>query len=884
MNSSSAQGRFRGQIHLLLAGVAYLAVMQPVGAETASAEITDQDTTVSSAGDRPLNGNSNGNGSGSGNIGSVPYLGEIDLPPTTVEAWTQEASRYELAQSSVSQIIGVEVQETETGIEILLETADGQLAVPVTTTIENALIADIPNAALNLSGENEFQATAPAPGIAQVAVVSLSDRRDSVAITGIEGPPAADIRTIGQGLVLSVTPGVASGTTAEAIAPLRILVTAQRTEEDVQDVPISISVLTGQQVEDSNIDTFRGAADRVPNYTVFDATGSRFFDYYSIRGLSNFNFSSRDAVGFFIDDVPYDYGGFITQDLTDVERIEVLRGPQSTLYGRSSQAGAINVITRRPTNTFEFKGALSYGSFNNLQTQASVSGPAIEDQLFLRLSGSYGVRDGYYENTFLDDSIDDEWGGNIRGQVLWTPSEEWEILLNAAYDGYTSDGLILASVDSDPFEQDQDLNGIGNLDTNTQSLRVAYNGPNLRVTSITTRRYSKQDLESDLDQSILSAGSFTNKFTSTVFSQELRLQSPETAEQLKWLAGAYYESRSFNTDADGFNFGPDATALFGDFGVPGGASLRFADIDEDLFAVFGQVSYDLTDDLTVTAGLRYETITSTLDSFERIFSTPGLPDQVLVEFNDVEESGDVWLPRATIEYRFSPEVMVYGSIARGYRPGGVNFRPDNEDTLSFEAERSWNFEVGLKSSWLDNRLGLNLAVFHNPVENYQVISSDPISFLPTGIVNADVSITGFEVEARATPFEGFDITAGFGLADANFTDYPGRSDFDGNAVPFAPEFTYNLGLQYRSPIGIFGRVELSGLGTTFYDEANTVQQDPYALVNARLGYESDHYGIYVFANNIFDTEYLTFASPFGDSALGLYGVPATVGVQFRAKF
>ena|GEM_PF-69160 len=877
------------QKSLLLTGIAWLFVMQPVAAEVREQGSSNEkiflppgdesrfftiaccllpvpylqgrETLLS---DRPLDTD-------------IPYLSEIEPPLSTVDAWT------ELAQSKVLQIMGVQLNVTDTGIEIFLNTTEGQLPVPTTSVVSNTLIADIPDTVLSLPEGGEFQAVDPAAGIALVTVSNLLEEGVRVSIIGVDAPPIANIRTTEQQLVLSVTPGVES--TAEVEEDIiEIIVTAQRTEEDVQDVPISITVLTDQQIEDADIDRFRSVADNTPNYTVFDATGGRFFDYYSIRGLSNFNFSSRDAVGFFIDDVPYDYGGFLNQNLTDIERVEVLRGPQNTLYGRSAQAGAINVITRRPSNQFEFNGTASYSSFENFESQASISGPIIEDQLFLRLSGSYGSRSGYYENTFLNNDVDGESGGNVRGKVLWTPTEDWEILFNASYDDYNGDGVVLALIDSEPFELAQDINGFADLTTNTQSLRIAYNSSQLRFTSITARRYSNQNLASDLDQSVLNTGQFTNEFTSTVFSQELRLQSTETAEQLQWLVGAYYEFRSFNTERDGFTFGADAPLVFGAFGIPGGASLRFADIDENLFAVFGQASYQLTDALTVTAGLRYETITSTLDSFERIFSIPGFPDQTLVAFNDVDESGDILLPRAAIEYRFNPDVMLYGSIARGYRPGGVNFRPEDENTLTFAAERSWNFEIGLKSSWLDDRLGVNLAAFHNPVNDYQVIFFDPISTLPVGIVNADASITGFEIEARATLLDGFDITASFGLADANFTNYPNRPDFDGNALPFAPEFTYNLGLQYRSPSGIFGRVELAGLGATFYDEANTVSQDPYAIVNARLGYEAKHYGIYLFANNLFDTEYLTFASPVIGNTVGLYGVPATFGVQFRVKF
>ncbi|MEM9218017.1 MAG: TonB-dependent receptor [Cyanobacteria bacterium P01_F01_bin.150] len=844
---------------VLLTGITWLMMMQPVAAEIA---VQGGDAL----GDRPSNPD-------------LSYPNDIE-PPLAPE----KPGIAELAQLTAVEIVGVQITVAETGINIILDTPGGQLTAPTTSVIDNTLMADIPNAVLRLPEGEAFQVADPAEGIALVTVSGLTEASVRVTITGVEAPPMANVSTTAQRLVLSTTLD-GTGTAEAAADALRIIVTAQRTEEDVQDVPISITVLTDQDIEDANIDTFRGIADNTPNYTVFDATGSRFFDFYSVRGLSNFNFGSRDAVGFFIDDVPYDYGSFLSQNLVDLERVEVLRGPQNTLYGRSSQAGVVNVITRRPTDQFEFNGVASYGSFENFESQASVSGPIVEDQLGFRLSGSYGSRSGYYQNTFLNDDVDDESGGNVRGQVVWTPSDNWEVLLNASYDDYFTDGTAFSPLDSDPFEIAQDINGFNDTSGNAQSLRVNYSGADLRVTSITARRFSTQDFLSDLDPTPLNTGVFTSEIDNRVFSQEIRLQSPETSEQLQWLAGAYYENRSFNVAGEGLNFAEEAPLFFGDFGIPGSTLLRDSDVDEELFAGFGQVSYQLTDALTLTAGVRYETITSTLDSLEQTLSIPGFPEQTLLSANDAEQSGDIVLPRATLEYRFSPDVMVYGSIARGYKPGGVNNFADAAETITFNPERSWNFELGLKSSWLDDRLGVNMALFHNPVDDFQVRAFDPFTTAVTGITNADASITGFELEARATPLDGFDITAGFGLADANFTDYPDRPDLDGNALPYAPEFTYNVGLQYRSPTGILGRVEVAGVGTTFFDDANTLRQDPYAIVNARLGYEFDNYGFYLFANNLFDTEYTTFQSfnP-GGVTFGFFGVPATVGMQFKARF
>ena len=665
---------------------------------------------------------------------------------------------------------------------------------------------------------------------------------------------------------------------------LRIVVTAEKTPEAVQDIPISITVFEQQDIEDAGIRDFEDAARNTPNFSVFDGAGSRYFYNYSIRGLGNNNFLARDAVSFYVDDVPYDYGGFIGLDLYDLERIEVLRGPQSTLYGRSAFSGVVNVITQKPTNEYEFGTAARYGNFDDFEVQGNVSGPLVPDTLFFRLSGTYGARDGYIDNTFLDDDLADSSGGNGRLQLRWTPSDAWEVDLTGAFSDYDEDGIPLVTIDDDPFTVDSNEGGFAKLNTNSQSLRIAYTQPEFRVTSVSARRFSRANQAADVDGGPIDLGVFSSDFDSTVFTQEIRLQSPAAAERFQWTTGGYFESRQFDTQDDGLTFGDDAAAIFG---FPGGTTdLRSSDSDERFWAIFGQASYDVTAALTLTGGLRYENYRSELNSLTELFAIPGLPAQPLAEFNDVTESGDIFLPRVAAEYRINPDVMVYGSIARGYRPGGVNYRASNEDTLTFDSEVGWNFEVGAKSTWLDDRLGVNLSVFHNIVDNYQVQIPGPL-IVTNEIANADARITGVELEARATPIEGLNIIAGVGYLDAEFSDFTNEftgENFTNNTLPLAPEFTYNLALQYRSPEGLFGRVGVQGTGQTFFDEANDFKQAAYAVVNARLGYEWDNTGVYFFANNIFDKEYLTQGADIGTGQVGQYGSPATFGIQVNSQF
>ncbi|MEM8807168.1 MAG: TonB-dependent receptor, partial [Cyanobacteria bacterium P01_G01_bin.38] len=781
-----------------------------------------------------------------------------------------------ISQATPAEIVDVQIIEFEDGIDVILETSEGQLSQPVTSAEGNTFTADIPNAVL--AGDT-FQAENPAAGFALVEVAQLDDQLVRISIVGTEILPDTDIAITQQGLTLSAFDTVAGepgalGEPADAEA-IRILVTAEKQPDDIQDIPISITALTAEEIEDSDITSLEQIAGATPNFTAY--TPGRNFILYSVRGLSNFNFLSRDPVAFYIDDVPYDYTGFLDLELTDLERVEVLRGPQSTLYGRNAEAGVVNIVTRRPTNVPEYGFTSAIGNFSSPDLRASASGPLITDKLFYRLSGDFKQRDGFLVNTVTDEDVDFESGGGGRAQLLWAPSENWEVLLNASIDSYRDGTPPISRPDlgQDPSETDINAIGFNNLDTDSQSLRVAYENPSLRFTSITARRFSDQEFENDSDGTSLDQLEQFVSIDSTVFSQEFRLQSPNDEGAFSWLAGAYYEHRDFNVNEEGFRIGAD-------FGGPS-ESVTQAEINEDTYAVFGQASYRPFDDLTFTAGLRYEFFDSTLDNSE----TSSLLG--VATFDDESNDGDELIPRVAVEYQISPNVMAYGSISRGYRAQGVNFRATVPEQLFFDAEKSWNYEVGLRSSWLNDRLIANLTLFHNPITDYQVPSTDPATGLFGFVDNAGVTINGLEAELRARPIDGLDLIAGFGLLDAEYTDYedPILGNFDGNTLPYSPEYTFNLAAQYRSLDGIFGRVEVQGFGTTFFNDDNSLRQTPYALVNARLGYEfNEDQGIYVFANNIFDFRpFTTKASFFGGSLItATYGAPATFGIQYRTRF
>lgn len=782
----------------------------------------------------------------------------------------------------IAQITTIEIVPSDRGVTLILETAQGEGLAGTVSTVDNSLILNIPNAQLE---DETFLEENPIEGIARVEALVPSPDRVRVIITGVDSPPGGEILQDLSGLTLGITLEGATPEGATTVADpsggLRVVVTAEKRPDDVQNIPISITALTAEDIEDADITSFEQIAGATPNFTTY--TPGRNFVLYSVRGLSNFNFLSRDPVAFYIDDIPYDFTGFLDLDLMDLERVEVLRGPQSTLYGRFAEAGVINVVTRQPSNVPEYNVITGFGNLTSPDVRASFSGPIVPDEWFFRLSGNFSRRDGFLVNTITDEDVDFESGGGGRAQLLWTPSENWEVSFNAAFNLYRDGTPPISRPDlgQDPSETDLNEIGFNDLGTDTQSIKVTYENSDLRFTSISGRRFSDQEFQNDSDGTAIDGIIQFSNVDSTVLTQEFRVQPANDDGRLTWLAGAYFEDRDFSVDGEGFTFGADFLGPF--------TTVTTAAIDEDTYAVFGQASYRPIEPLTLTAGLRYEIFNSKLENAitENIIGGSTFPGGEF--FTNENNNGTELLPRFAAEYQVTPNLMIYGSAARSYRAQGVNFRATVPGQLFFDEEQSWTFEVGARSSWFNDRLIANLTLFHNPISNFQVPATDVATGLFGFVDNADVTINGLELELRSRPIQGLDLIAGLGYLDAEYTDFvdPILGNFNGNQLPFSPDYTFNLAAQYRALNGIVGRFEAQGFGTTFFNDENNLSQSPYVLFNARLGYEfQEGQGIYLFANNLFDFRAkVTEASFFGGTLVtATYNAPRTFGVQYRASF
>ncbi len=675
-------------------------------------------------------------------------------------------------------------------------------------------------------------------------------------------------------------------------------VTAQKREENIQDVPASITALSEIQIEDAGIKDIEDLTYYTPNLHI-KKIGNHVEQYPVIRGMF-MNMSPNPMVGVFVDGVGYSHFMAYDFDLYDIERIEVLKGPQGTLFGRNTEAGAIRIITKKPGNIWEGKASAGYGNYDSQDYSAAIRGPLIKDTLFFGISGKRYLSDGYYENDYLGtDDVEDMDDTSGRARLRWTPTDAWDIMLSINADRY-DDGFgcyaPLEEMRRHTHHVNLDYEGDVENDLNGQSLSLDYEGDWFKFTSITAHRDADYDLAYDMD--FTQVDNWRNYFDldHDQWSQEVRLASPKDSRPFKWLIGGYYLNEAKDTDC---TF--DWRQGFPAWGIPPYMTTQKSKVDTENYAFFSQATYTLWKKLGLTGGLRYDRDKKEFNGSQ--FDTPDVMGAGVTTVK-TDKTFSEWLPKFAIDYRFSQDFMGYASISKGYTSGDFNTSSTSVLGDPFDAEYSWNYEAGLKSGWLDNRLILNLAAFYIDWKDKQVFTCT--EYMTSIIKNAaESTILGFEIEALARPVRGLEIVGGFGYTDAEFDEFTepiydpmtgakiGEKSYKDKQLPQAPEYSYNLAVQYRYPLSnsktLFSRLELQGVGDFYYDFDNEIKESNYEIVNARLGYEGEYKGrgfeLYLWAKNIFDEEYAS--SAFGSEMMGWFGRagdPQTFGITLTGRF
>lgn len=685
------------------------------------------------------------------------------------------------------------------------------------------------------------------------------------------------------------------------------VVNSRRRVEKLQEIPETVTAFTAKDLDNAGIRNMGQMMAYVPNMSVINSqnVGNTAI---TVRGLSQVR-NGEAPVAVLVDGVTLASPNSILQDLYDVELVEVIKGPQGALYGRNAIGGAINMITRKPTNTPEYFARLGYGNGNSFQTSVGAGGKIITDKLFYRVAGSFQNRDGFIKNTTLDKFVDPLQNIAGRFQLNWQASNKLSIDVNASTSN-TKGGAVYFVVMPKPAAPRPPYpnNNASDFNTAPASDRLGESERTLRDASVRARyqlgsaqlevigAYSFVDeaFSGDLDFTASSVLAQYQRLQTNAYMQEARLTSASD-RSLRWTLGAFnmFTNRQLTTIGSIDLASPIAGLL----GLPPGQGFfpfldRATDDRNIATAVFGQLNYNITPKLEVSAALRFDN-----DSREQtnLKATSEAARVINTSFQQLQ-------PKASLSYKFTPQVMMYANLANGFRSGGFNAPENNSRPATlYKAEASWNYELGYKSLFLNNRLIFNVAAFYINYSNQQIFLVD-VSPAARGqlIFNVDRATTrGGEIELKARPVKMLDIFAAFALTDSRveaLTPTPElRAEFVGNQLPLVHRTKTNIGAQLTLPVvkekgwELLLRGDWENRGPMYWHIDNNDKQAAYSLLNTRLALQNKKYFVALWANNLTDTQYNVefVAQQFSGALFGDVrwpNQPRTFGVEMGVKF
>ena len=705
-------------------------------------------------------------------------------------------------------------------------------------------------------------------------------------------------------LATAVSVGAASAQDAttdaseEQVGVDRIIVTADRRARSLQEVPIAVTALSDQFIRDEGVADLEDLANVTPALSI-----QRYFKgapQIFLRGIgSNERGAGGDpSVGIFIDDVYVGRAASAEFDYVNIERIEVLRGPQGALYGKNVVGGAINVITQTPSADFSSDIEVTIGNYNALHMRGSVNG-ALRDNVYANLAFGSRRRDGYIENAFTGTDLNDEDSQTIRGQVLFDGGDR-SLRLSADYNrdragglGRETEGFLFAAASPDRYVVEQDIDGSEFRDVWGVSAHARSDTAWGEFLSISAYRAADSDHLFDLDG--LSPATTNLSAAQTIseeadqFSQEFRLTSTPS-ERLDTVLGLYY-------------FWEDVDRLTGTI-VNGNNGANDQLNTTNSYAAFGHLSWAFNDRWALALGGRYtfeeKDHQNTRLALGQELRPTGDPSEIVFA-GDVSESWSNFSPQATLEFQATDDLFLFGTVSRGFKSGGFSEQPTTliAAETPTDQETATNFELGAKSTWFDDRLLLNAALFYIDYEDLQVSQlvpdpNDPNSPGVTVLRNAATATSqGLELEFSATPWENVSVTGHYAYVDATydeFIDGAGR-DNSGNQLTRHPKHQGFVAVETWRDLAngdrLSARLSASAQSEVFIDPENNpiARLDPFELVNLRLAYEWDGGPeVALWARNLFDTYYEQHAIDLPANSAGraaVVGEPLTFGVQLR---
>ena len=741
---------------------------------------------------------------------------------------------------------------------------------------------------------------------------------------------------------------------AEAETPGQVeevVVTARHRTETAQNVPAALSVVGGDFIAKTNTTNITQLVRYIPSvqFTALNPRNSSI----NIRGLGNASGVASDGldpgVGFYVDQVYYNRPATTTFDLVDIDQVEVLRGPQGTLYGKNTTAGAISITTASPTFTPEAKGEISGGSYGYFVAKGSVSGPLVDGLLAGRLSVASSRIDGLVTNDFDNNKVNGSRNITVRSQLLYTPSQDLKVRVIGDYSRQVTNCCynVLAGIVTppngknfltavghfgyaptvDPFDRHADSNSpaFARQETGGVSIQADYSLPGAVLSSITAWRFWNWAPGNDVDSTPLSV--FNRADTTdnqNQVSQEFRIASTGV-RKLDYVAGLYYFREQVKGHAI-LTYGDAASYLLAGPAVPalaanGYGSNAYSSNNSTSYAAYGQATWHLTSQWSLTGGLRYThddkkgnflqlvgggvPLTGALAPLQALRTALAAPAAYNAKLDDGKLSG-----QAGVSYQATENVLAYANLARGYRSGGINLvQLPPGATPTIQPESIDSAELGVKTRLFDRRLTLNVAAFYERDKNYQgtaLITGTTKTYL-TNIPR--VESKGVEVDIQAQPTTQLSLYASATYDDAAYKSFPDSPcglenilqtscDLSGSPLTGVPRWAASFGGEFRQPFTLGSReveayvaADDSFRSSIFSNSTNTVYSrlPNLNLVDARLGVRAadGRWDAFVWGKNILDKEYFTQASPGLGNLGSIYaslGDPATWGVTLRGRY
>ena len=679
-----------------------------------------------------------------------------------------------------------------------------------------------------------------------------------------------------------------------------IVVTATLRSVSLEEMPGSVSVLSGATLHDAGQQHFEDVLPLVPNLNwAGDTSRPRYFQIRGIGELQQYQGAPNPSVGFLIDDI--DFSGLgSAATLFDVDHIEVLHGPQGTLYGANALAGLIYVKSADPSDTFGGRAELDVGDYNERSYGAVLTGPVSSLDSAFRLAVQKYTSDGFYHNAYLGRSNTDNRDElTARGKWLFEPNDAWRVDLtllraqiNNGYDAFAIDN-------SRTTESDHP--GVDRQYSTGLSARSTYSGlGSATLTSIATYADTKVNYGFDGDWGNPKLWApYTYDFTEyqvrhrSTRSLEIRLgdtPTQESAPGISWLFGVYvFELRESLTDTSaGTYVNPfDATQN------SAGLSVISSGYRSRNGALYGQLDGNFSERARWSVGLRGERHTGNYHDTTTNLDAP-------TTANNFDPADNLWGAQASLDYTVADGQHVYALIARGYKASGFNLSPGlPANQLPFGPESDLNFEVGHKAQMADGRLRIDTSLFYMLRHNEQVLTSEqldpnnPNTFIFfTGNAKSGFNY-GLESTATWAATKSLEFGGSLGLLQTQYRGFvQNGATLPDRALPHAPPWQAAVNATWRDPRGPYARLDVTGLGSFLYDlPPNDTRSNAYGLVNGKLGWDTSRWEVYLWGRNLLNKNYTVRGFFFGneppDFANKLYvqlGEPRNWGVHFTARF